>query len=170
MFLTNARPDGDDLQQTGKHLHAIGDCSVEQDHDANAREAEITPERVGDERWALVFDLMVHPANKRRNSGESNDQQRDSLCSLDVIDIRRERPKEANVSKSYLQLSPKSKRNTHANAYDKVTNPVLEMSVPTQSISSLNCFLTRLQVFGFSSLGNTHTPTQPVAQLAAATR
>lgn len=59
---------------------------------------------------------------------------------------------------------------THANAYDKVTNPVLEMRVPTQSISFLNCFLTQFQVFGFSSFGNTNTPTHPVAQLAAATR
>lgn len=59
---------------------------------------------------------------------------------------------------------------THANAYDKVTNPVLEMSVPTQSISVFNCFFTQFQVFGFSSFGNTNTPTHPVAQLAAATR
>jgi hypothetical protein len=60
--------------------------------------------------------------------------------------------------------------NTYANAYDKVTNPVLEMRVPTQSISFFNCSLTQFHVFGFSSFGNTNTPTHPVAQLAAATR
>ena len=69
---TNARALGRNLQQTGKYLHAIGYCSVEEDHDADAREAEVTPESIRNERWTLVFDLMVHPDNKRRNSGESN--------------------------------------------------------------------------------------------------
>lgn len=101
-FSTNAGSqvgsNNENLQQTGKHLHAIGHCRVEQDHDANTREAEVAPERVGDQRWTLLSDLMAHPANKRRNSGESNDQQSDGLCSLDVVNICRERPRRSNVS------------------------------------------------------------------------
>ena len=102
IFSTNAGLNGDDLQQTRENLHAIGNRGVEKDHDANAREAEITPERVGNQRWTLVFYLMVHPANKSRNSGESNDQQSDGLCSFDVIHIRRECPRRATVSQNRL--------------------------------------------------------------------
>jgi hypothetical protein len=64
----------DDSQQTGKYFHAIGHRSVEEDHDTDAREAKITPERVRNERWTVVFDLMVHPTNKCRNCGESDNQ------------------------------------------------------------------------------------------------
>jgi hypothetical protein len=95
---TKFGPGGDNLQQAGKHLHAIGHRSIEQDHDANAREAGFTPERVWDERRSLMLDLMVHPADKSRDSGESDNQQCNGLCSLDVVDICRERPGRTIVS------------------------------------------------------------------------
>jgi hypothetical protein len=95
---SNVGLNGDNLQQTGKYLHAIGHCSIEQDHDTDAREAGFTPERVWDERRSLMLDLMVHPADKSRNSGESDNQQCNGLCSLDVVDICRERPGKTLVS------------------------------------------------------------------------
>jgi hypothetical protein len=84
---TKFGPGGDNLQQAGKHLHAIGHRSIEQDH-----------ERVWDERRSLMLDLMVHPADKSRDSGESDNQQCNGLCSLDVVDICRERPGRTIVS------------------------------------------------------------------------
>ncbi|KAH0250728.1 hypothetical protein KCV00_g216, partial [Aureobasidium melanogenum] len=43
---------------------------------------------------------------------------------------------------------------THAKAYDTVTNPVLEMIVPTQSILSFSCLLMHCKDFGLSSFGS----------------
>ncbi|KAH0194594.1 hypothetical protein KCU70_g210, partial [Aureobasidium melanogenum] len=53
---------------------------------------------------------------------------------------------------------------THAKAYDTVTNPVLEMIVPTQSILSFSCLLMHCKDFGLSSFGSIQAPTSPTSK------
>lgn len=59
---------------------------------------------------------------------------------------------------------------THAKAYENVTRPVVEMSVPTQSISEVRRFLMLCLWAGREAFGNAQNPMTPKTKLAAATR
>lgn len=59
---------------------------------------------------------------------------------------------------------------THAKAYENVTRPVVDISVPTQSISEVRRFLMLCLWAGREAFGSAQNPMTPKAKLAAATR
>ena len=109
--------------------------------------------------WYFIHQINAGTKAALRTKSEMLDARRmlwmsdDSILPLSILAMHHTR-----TAKSY------------AKTYDNVASPVLETTVPTQSMSKASCFLIVRLDLGRGSFGSTHTPMAHKAKLVAAAR